>query len=78
MLSRTSSECLTSGVSRVQRGFLPSEDGAVTTDFVVITAFVIAISVAVMSSIGGGLEDTTGDIAADLQDMQPQPSEERP
>ncbi len=42
--------------------FLNDESGAVTVDWVVLTAAIVGLGLAVMAVISGGLEDVSGDI----------------
>ncbi|MDG4648249.1 pilus assembly protein [Roseibacterium sp. SDUM158017] len=42
--------------------FLVSEAGAVTVDWVVLTAALVGLCLAVFALISGGLEDVAGDI----------------
>lgn len=46
--------------------FLKSESGAVTTDFVVLTAGVVGLGLATVGVVSTGLENTSGDIEATL------------
>ncbi len=46
--------------------FIQSESGAVTVDYVVLTAAVIGMGVAVTASIGSGITSLSNKIAADL------------
>lgn len=39
------------------RGFLRDEDGAITVDWVVVTAAVVGIALAVMTVLGGATHD---------------------
>jgi Flp pilus assembly pilin Flp len=47
--------------------FLSDESGAVTVDWVVLTAALVGLGLAVMSVISTGLEDLSGDIQTQLQ-----------
>lgn len=47
--------------------FLKSESGAVTVDWVVLTAALVGLGLAVMSVVSGGLEDLSGDINTQLE-----------
>jgi Flp pilus assembly pilin Flp len=48
--------------------FAADESGAVTVDWVVLTAALVGLGLAVMTVISGGLENLTGDINAVLAD----------
>lgn len=47
--------------------FLADESGAVTVDWVVLTAALVGLGLAVMSVVSGGLEDLSGDINSQLE-----------
>ena len=46
--------------------FAADESGAVTVDWVVLTAAIVGLGIAVMASVSDGLEDLSGDIEAQL------------
>ena len=48
--------------------FAKDEDGAVTVDWVVLTAALVGLGIAVLAAVSGGLEDLSGDIATQLSD----------
>lgn len=48
------------------KNFVADESGAVTVDWVVLTAAIVGLGIAVMSSISSGLEDLSGDIENQL------------
>jgi Flp pilus assembly pilin Flp len=50
----------------VLKSFLSNESGAVTVDWVVLTAALVGLGLAVMSVVSGGLENLSGDIADQL------------
>jgi Flp pilus assembly pilin Flp len=50
----------------VLKSFLSNESGAVTVDWVVLTAALVGLGLAIMSVVSGGLEDLSGDIAGQL------------
>lgn len=52
------------------RDFAISEDGAVTVDWVVLTAALVGLGLAVISVTSGGIEDLSGDIGTELAEMQ--------
>lgn len=47
--------------------FRRDEDGAVTVDWVVLTAAIVGIGIAVLTTVGDGVEDVAGDIKTDLE-----------
>ncbi|TFL17790.1 pilus assembly protein [Jannaschia formosa] len=48
------------------RSFLAAEDGAVTVDWVVLTAALVGLGLAVMGVISSGMENLTDDINTQL------------
>lgn len=52
--------------------FLRSEDGAVTVDWVVLTAAVVGLGAAVTISVAGGATDVSASLGANLQAATPQ------
>lgn len=50
------------------RSFLAAEDGAVTVDWVVLTAALVGLGLAVMAVISTGLDNLTEDIGGVLDD----------
>ncbi|MDT8856986.1 pilus assembly protein [Paracoccaceae bacterium Fryx2] len=48
------------------KSFQNDESGAVTVDWVVLTAAIVGLGMVVMSTVGGGIEDLGGDIALKL------------
>ncbi|MBU2889034.1 Flp family type IVb pilin [Celeribacter halophilus] len=46
--------------------FIRDEDGAVTVDWVVLTAAIVGLGVAVLTTVSGGLQDLAGDISSEL------------
>lgn len=48
------------------KNFIKAEDGAVTVDWVVLTAAIVGLGIAVMASVSNGLEDLSGDIDTQL------------
>lgn len=46
--------------------FAKDESGAVTVDWVVLTAAIVGLGIAVMASVSNGLEDLSGDIEGQL------------
>ena len=51
--------------------FLKSESGAVTVDWVVLTAALVGLGLAVMAVVSGGVEDLSGEIQGALVDADP-------
>ncbi len=50
------------------KAFAAGESGAVTVDWVVLTAAIVGLGLAVMAVISGGLQDVSGDINNILTD----------
>ncbi|MFY0690656.1 MAG: hypothetical protein JXR14_01885 [Paracoccaceae bacterium] len=48
------------------KNFANDESGAVTVDWVVLTAALVGLGLAVMASVSSGLEDLSGDIETQL------------
>ncbi len=48
------------------KNFANDESGAVTVDWVVLTAAIVGIGIAVMGSVSGGLSSLSGKIASQL------------
>ena len=48
------------------KNFVADESGAVTVDWVVLTAAIVGLGIAVMSSVSTGLQDLSGDIENQL------------
>ncbi|MGV6812031.1 MAG: Flp family type IVb pilin [Brevirhabdus sp.] len=46
--------------------FAKDESGAVTVDWVVLTAAIVGLGAVVLSTVSGGVNDLASDIAADL------------
>ncbi|WP_055083063.1 hypothetical protein, partial [Jannaschia donghaensis] len=51
--------------------FINDESGAVTVDWVVLTAALVGLGLAVMSVVSGGIENLSTDIATGLADIEP-------
>ena len=51
--------------------FFQSESGAVTVDWVVLTAALVGLGLAVMAVVSGGIEDLSGEIQASLVAADP-------
>ncbi len=52
------------------RRFFQGEDGAVTVDWVVLTAAIVGIGTAVSASVASGTLNLSGDVAANLEDTE--------
>ena len=50
------------------KAFKSDESGAVTVDWVVLTAAIVGLGMVVMTAVGGGVEDLGDDIVTDLTD----------
>jgi Flp pilus assembly pilin Flp len=48
------------------KNFAASESGAVTVDWVVLTAAIVGLGIAAMAVVSGGVEDLTRDIETQL------------
>ncbi|MBF9029191.1 hypothetical protein HKCCE3408_02175 [Rhodobacterales bacterium HKCCE3408] len=55
----------------ILKTFAASESGAVTVDWVVLTAAIVGLALAVMAVISGGVEDLTGEVQAELAAQNP-------
>jgi Flp pilus assembly pilin Flp len=53
------------------KSFVLSESGAVTVDWVVLTAALVGLGLAVMSVVSGGIETLSTSISTDLGAMDP-------
>ena len=51
------------------KNFRKDEDGAVTVDWVVLTAAIVALGLVVGSAVSGGANDLATDVGADLTAM---------
>ncbi len=56
------------------QNFISNESGAVTVDWVVLTAALVGLGLAVMAVVSGGVEDLSTDINSALTDTVPQTS----
>jgi hypothetical protein len=56
--------------SRALKDFASSETGAVTVDWVVLTASIVGLGLATTTVVSGGMENLSGDIQASLASMQ--------
>ena len=48
------------------KSFKNDESGAVTVDWVVLTAAIVGLGMVVMTTVGGGIESLSGDIVTEL------------
>ncbi|RDC73114.1 pilus assembly protein [Rhodovulum sp. 12E13] len=53
------------------KNFGKDEDGAVTVDWVVLTAALVGLGILVLTVVRGGLEDLSSDIATELSNIEP-------
>lgn len=53
------------------KSFISAESGAVTVDWVVLTAALVGLGLAVMSVVSGGVENLSTDIGQSLADTDP-------
>lgn len=53
------------------KNFAQSESGAVTVDWVVLTAALVGLGLAVMAVVSGGIQDLSGEIQASLLEADP-------
>ncbi|MEZ5722471.1 MAG: hypothetical protein R3D59_13140 [Paracoccaceae bacterium] len=51
--------------------FTRDEDGAVTVDWVVLTAAIVGLGIAVLTSVSGGTTSLADKISGELADMEP-------
>ncbi|SFH15196.1 hypothetical protein SAMN04488020_107120 [Palleronia marisminoris] len=51
---------------KLAKTFRNDEDGAVTVDWVVLTAAIVGLGIAVLTTISGGLTTAATNIAADI------------
>jgi Flp pilus assembly pilin Flp len=51
--------------------FIHDESGAVTVDWVVLTAAIVGLGLAVMSVVSGGIENLSGNISTTLTNTDP-------
>lgn len=59
-------------------GFFAAEDGAVTVDWVVMTAALVGLGLATTTVVSDGLEVTSVQIASSLSEIQVRPTEATP
>ena len=56
---------------KLAKTFCRDEDGAVTVDWVVLTAAIVGLGIAVLTSVSGGTTGLAEKISAELDGMQP-------
>ena len=54
---------------KLAKNFKNDESGAVTVDWVVLTAAIVGLGIAVLTTVSGGTTDLAGDIASELSGM---------
>ncbi len=54
-------------LSNLIKSFRSDEDGAVTVDWVVLTAAIVGLGIAVLAAVSGGVEDLSEDISSQLE-----------
>ncbi len=55
---------------KLAQNFKRDEDGAVTVDWVVLTAAIVGLGIAVLASVSGGTKDLAGKISSNLSAME--------
>ena len=50
------------------KSFKNDESGAVTVDWVVLTAAIVGLGMVVMTTVGGGIDSLSADIVTELND----------
>ena len=53
--------------AKLFKNFRADESGAVTVDWVVLTAAIVGLGLVVMKTVGGGVSDLAGDIDTSLK-----------
>ena len=51
----------------ILKSFKNDEAGAVTVDWVVLTAAIVGLGIVVMTTIGGGIENLSAEIVTDIE-----------
>ena len=54
-------------LQNIFKSFKNDESGAVTVDWVVLTAAIVGLGLVVMTSVGGGITDLSGDVSTGLK-----------
>ncbi len=55
---------------KLAKNFKNDESGAVTVDWVVLTAAIVGLGIAVLASVSGGVKNLSGDISKQLSDQK--------
>jgi len=53
-------------IKNIFNKFFNDESGAVTVDWVVLTAAIVGLGMVVMTTIGGGITELSGKVATDI------------
>jgi Flp pilus assembly pilin Flp len=53
------------------KNFRDDEDGAVTVDWVVLTAAIVGLGIAVLTTVGGGTSDLSASASGNIADVEP-------
>lgn len=56
-------------MTKIFAQFAADDSGAVTVDWVVLTAAIVGVGIAVMTTVSSGLQDLSGDIDQELTDQ---------
>jgi Flp pilus assembly pilin Flp len=51
----------------ILKSFKNDEAGAVTVDWVVLTAAIVGLGIVVMTTVGGGIENLSADVVTDIE-----------
>jgi Flp pilus assembly pilin Flp len=54
-------------LSALLKKFRADESGAVTVDWVVLTAAIVGLGIVVMTTVGGGIETLAGNIVTEVE-----------
>ena len=57
-------------ISRMLERFRRDESGAVTVDWVVLTAGIVGLGLVVLGTTAGGITEASNNVAADIQSKQ--------
>jgi Flp pilus assembly pilin Flp len=57
-------------ISRMLERFRSDESGAVTVDWVVLTAGIVGLGLVVLGTTAGGITEASNNVAADIQSKQ--------
>ncbi len=53
----------------ILKSFKNDEAGAVTVDWVVLTAAIVGLGIVVMTTVGGGIENLSADVVTDIENQ---------